>query len=97
MQIRENWTYLEGEVADVRQSATRAGFVELDIAVRAARAVEGFANLLGDCVDTTVTVRIRADAERVDELVKGAHVSVRVRRGQSADDVFAHTRSLRIR
>jgi hypothetical protein len=97
MQIRENWTDLEGEVTDVRRSATREGFVELDLAVRAAHPVEGYANFLGDCVDATVTVRIRAEAEGVDRLVKGAHVSVRARRGQSAHDVFAHTRSLIIR
>lgn len=96
MQVRENWTELEGEVVDVRPSPTREGFVELDIAVRAARPVEGFANFLADCVDSTVTVKIRADAAGVDKLVKGARVSVRARRGQARPDVFAHTRSLKI-
>src|SRR5690606_16949198 len=62
MQIRENWTDLEGEVVDVRRSGAREGFVELDIAVRAARSVEGFANFFADRVGTTVTVSIRADA-----------------------------------
>ena len=97
MQVRENWTDLEGEVVDVRPSAARGGFVELDIAVRAARSVEGFADFLTPCVGTTVTVKIRADAVGVDDLVKGARVSVRARRGRAPDEIFAHTRSLTVR
>lgn len=96
VQIQENWTDIEGKVLDVRPSPTRNGFVEIEISVEAAKPVPHFVDFLGKHVGGVLVVSFREDCIEGKRPVKGSRISVRVRRGQRPDQVFAHTRDFSI-
>lgn len=89
--IEDNWTDLVGEILDVRPSPTRKGFVEIEMAVREAGPVGDFANFLATRVGSVLRVKFREDCLKACEPVKGGRITVRARRGEKPDQVFAHT------
>ena len=96
VQIRENWTDLEGEIVDVRPSPRRPGFVDVEVRVDAAAPVESFADFLGDRVGQALVVQFRERCLEGRSLGRGRRLCVRARRGQGTDDVFAHSESFTI-
>lgn len=97
MQIRENWTDIEGTLLDSHTSSRRKGFVDLVISVEDVQPVEDYPNFLADQAGQTIVVSIPESVAENKTLAKGAHVSARVRRGRQPSDLFAHTERLVLR
>jgi hypothetical protein len=94
--IRENWTDVVGKVQAVRPSARGSGTIEVDVKVESAEPVPGFADFLSDRVGSVLRVAVGATPALAETLTPGAEVRMRIRRGRTPEDLFAHTRHLQI-
>lgn len=93
--IIENWTDLEGLVQSVSPAADVAQHVVVEIRVRRAQAVKGFANLLADAAGTVVRVHVANESAKQAGLTAGAQVRCRVRRG-GPHRIFAHPTEIHV-
>ncbi len=89
VQIIENWTDIIGVLKDSHRNETLSGFLTLEIEVRQAHPVEGFANLLADAPGKTIHVNARTELAAKFQLTPGAIVRCRVRRG-GPNSLFVH-------
>lgn len=94
VQITENWTDLEGEVQSVMPAPDVPNHVIVEIRVRQARAVKGFANLISAAAGTILRVHVANDVAKEKALTVGGHIHCRVRRG-GPKRVFAHPSEIR--
>jgi hypothetical protein len=102
VQIAENWSRIHGRV-EAWQPPRKAGDSgTLTIAVDnvedvVSRDGSHHRNLLADAAGKTVHVIVPASAASRVEARKGSTAVVEVRRGQSADRVFAHPERITVR
>ena len=88
--IKENWTDVAGTVLTAKSTAARPGFVELELAVRDARPVEGYADFLSATAGSKLTVLVREGTVKGGAIVAGQQVQARVRRGADPRVAFSH-------
>lgn len=93
--IIENWTDLEGLVQSVSPAPDLSQHVVVEIRVRRAQAVEGFANLFAEAAGTVVQVNVASDVAKKAGLAAGVQIRCRVRRG-GPRRIFAHPSEIHV-
>ena len=87
MQIKENWTDIEGEVHDTQLSDISEDFVKVKLKVAESKPVKGFADLIEASAGQMLTVEVPKDAAA--NLKKGTKMVSRIRRATNKN-IFAH-------
>ena len=101
MQIRENWSRLEGQVE--KWTAPKAPGEPGELVVRVERVGEVKAedgkpwpNLVKAAEGSTLRVQVPGSAAAALKIVDGATIAVDVRRGRASDLVFANADAIRL-
>ncbi len=89
VQIIENWSDITGKVRACEPSPNVAGFMAVEIAVEQVKAVEGFANLLGQAVGTNLMVLVPDELVKALAITAGDMITCRVRRA-NLERSFVH-------
>jgi hypothetical protein len=89
VQIVENWTDIDGKIISCTESQDISGYLVVEIAVKSARDVSGFANLLDHSVGETLAVLVPEDLVTPEVRLPETDVTCRVRRG-AKNRTFVH-------
>jgi len=60
--IIENYADIEGKIVEVTDHPTRPGYLQMKVALKKSKTVEGFPNLAQADEGTTIAINIRKDA-----------------------------------
>jgi hypothetical protein len=93
MQIKENWSDIDGEVSELLPSPSDPSFAIAKVKVNASAPVGSYANLLEKDVGKEIAVRVpNASVQRIG-LAPGHRIQMRVRQA-GIDKYFSHPEAI---